>query len=1792
MGKSTCPLPATSHDMARVRQIELTSQRLASAIRLLTPHERQEDLTVLRHALKAMQQYVSACTAIKLDKSALRALSVPKTIETMCCPLQVLLASSDETSVGAAALCESLAEWPCAEIASGLCLTCLARPLLSQLLSAARATQCQVPRHERGEGAGVGGDGARGGAPPRRVAPLDASLLSRAASAGTTLACLLGNPDILRRKGACVCPAGCHQAGGRVTGSSDVERAGDLYHQDTAGGSSVWGMLLSAASSLGTCGEREVLNHQLQCGAAAAAGGAGKDPLFWAFGVLEGTLDAVYSVGGWQARRSARNMALAGSRASPWWGHQVAPAAAPSESQSKAAAGLLAFVGAAVPLCHGTRGGAQQGERGRRRGCGGEGATRWADVLAAFCGPAWGSSVRVAGLIAVAAFCAEPDGRLPRDALVGDWAPTLMLALAEELAAQVDRHLHGRQSCSQNTPVAAGEGVQAGAACAGSKGASAGLPALLRALVAIAAVPSFGPSLVDPSHDPADIRHHAPPPSPSPSRSHSKLHPPELAPSPLHLVRRTTELCCAILQKNLPSTHAHRNGIGLSNKDASNSCALSKDASNSCPRLTRSERVADRERKAETARSANRGGSSGAIPLAYLAAQALSSLLSSAELVGAVLAGGGLPALLASATESSAPPHVRQACWHAVARMCEHLASSPRDKRQHRKPAVEAGGAMDGKRGLGGECGNDRRLVGSLLGKHSAGQLVNGVGQERPAGATPDEAPCTCSGPSKWGLERAGEGGFLDGHQGVPRRDADVSSSSDVFLCDACMRHARMPEQLAVVLASYGSAMLLQPWQGALAAAARNVVADALEEGSGSQPAQMLASGCCENGLPGLLGVGDARLAAHRADPAPDEVVHEAADALLMLLTSPDERVASKATDVLAAQLAAVERHLAGASSTNQVLPVAAHIGHGGPGAVATGSTRDRNNTGPPWSVGDTDSAIASRGDPQQGKGCLMPGSPLVTSLKSSIECQFYVRMDTQVVHLLRLAAFARVPGTRDKMAQAGIPSSLRRWITSRAKSRRAQAQAATPAGAPTEAKLGGLWGEEDDDQAVLLVAALRAFVEVTAGGSDGVQDVFVTVAGNGLAKGGMEAQRWRTTHTAAPSAPTRPATCSSLESDELRQLLVELCLEDRSAGVQAWATCALQRFGIYGRPSHLGQDMAWALQDEATADVRINLSDGTALSAHQGILACRSKSLAQRLVPFPAPMPGSAESGVDGRVGQGGGEAGRGGRGGRGGGEGREGRGGGGGGEGVEGVGGGRGRGGAGGAFADNDGEAILLACAAAQPEARDRCESASADGARWQVSLRVRSEVFRPVLEYIYTGVATLDPAMMGPPPTLPIMSGGGPGWTRQISSQAGVSAAARAGWPSAARAGFAPADLATVAAVAKGCGVPSLAVLLGGRWRPQWRGEVSLEFSLAPMMDGLDGEALSDIRMEASSRDWADDPGARPKGPDSRSGRPSDLPAHRVVLSARSEYFRALFSSGMKDSIGDRVSVPASSLAELAALRRYLYTDEIRLSQSMAPNQATTSPDCDAAGPSSHQAAIGQAAPTPSLMAAPASPGTSAAPTSPVVLSERSGRTEPPWEQRAQAMTLAATRRADAADGTVCGSSARGEGPTAPLSEYVPGGDGEATPSSTSLGGNGNAYGSLGRTASSKQGPYPGGDGNTDVHLHAHAHSHARAPPLAQEPWDDGDAAHGSVMSDGITVSASSGGDMRRTGHLGLEAPVHLDGPRRVAEEENAGAQASSSEPEDSVDISPLSEGDPGATAMAILLGATAGSLLLRT
>ena len=60
---------------------------------------------------------------------------------------------------------------------------------------------------------------------------------------------------------------------------------------------------------------------------------------------------------------------------------------------------------------------------------------------------------------------------------------------------------------------------------------------------------------------------------------------------------------------------------------------------------------------------------------------------------------------------------------------------------------------------------------------------------------------------------------------------------------------------------------------------------------------------------------------------------------------------------------------------------------------------------------------------------------------------------------------------------------------------------------------------------------------------------------------------------------------------------------------------------------------------------------------------------------------------------------------------------------------------------------------------------------------------------------------------------------------------------------------------------------------------------------------------------------------------------IPAHRIILAARSTYFRTMFSSGMKEAQeGNDIIVQDTSPAAFRAMLLYLYTDELAFDDSV--------------------------------------------------------------------------------------------------------------------------------------------------------------------------------------------------------------------------------------------------------------------
>uniref|UniRef100_A0A914WNW1 BTB domain-containing protein n=1 Tax=Plectus sambesii TaxID=2011161 RepID=A0A914WNW1_9BILA len=56
---------------------------------------------------------------------------------------------------------------------------------------------------------------------------------------------------------------------------------------------------------------------------------------------------------------------------------------------------------------------------------------------------------------------------------------------------------------------------------------------------------------------------------------------------------------------------------------------------------------------------------------------------------------------------------------------------------------------------------------------------------------------------------------------------------------------------------------------------------------------------------------------------------------------------------------------------------------------------------------------------------------------------------------------------------------------------------------------------------------------------------------------------------------------------------------------------------------------------------------------------------------------------------------------------------------------------------------------------------------------------------------------------------------------------------------------------------------------------------------------------------------------------------FPAHRVILAARSEYFRAMLYGGMRETMEDEVELLETTVGSFRALLKYIYTGKISLS-----------------------------------------------------------------------------------------------------------------------------------------------------------------------------------------------------------------------------------------------------------------------
>ncbi|BBN14107.1 hypothetical protein MPTK1_6g08910 [Marchantia polymorpha subsp. ruderalis] len=116
-----------------------------------------------------------------------------------------------------------------------------------------------------------------------------------------------------------------------------------------------------------------------------------------------------------------------------------------------------------------------------------------------------------------------------------------------------------------------------------------------------------------------------------------------------------------------------------------------------------------------------------------------------------------------------------------------------------------------------------------------------------------------------------------------------------------------------------------------------------------------------------------------------------------------------------------------------------------------------------------------------------------------------------------------------------------------------------------------------------------------------------------------------------------------------------------------------------------------------------------------------------------------------------------------------------------------------------------------------------------------------------------------------------------------------------------------------VAKRCRLEPLTSLLQGK-SPIW-GKPSAPFDLSPAL-GIKGHSLADVLLRA----------AKPLGgswTEKELGALSDyVPAHRFILSARCQYFQALFRSGMRDSTQKVLEMQASKIS-ISKLLHYLYS-----------------------------------------------------------------------------------------------------------------------------------------------------------------------------------------------------------------------------------------------------------------------------
>lgn len=57
---------------------------------------------------------------------------------------------------------------------------------------------------------------------------------------------------------------------------------------------------------------------------------------------------------------------------------------------------------------------------------------------------------------------------------------------------------------------------------------------------------------------------------------------------------------------------------------------------------------------------------------------------------------------------------------------------------------------------------------------------------------------------------------------------------------------------------------------------------------------------------------------------------------------------------------------------------------------------------------------------------------------------------------------------------------------------------------------------------------------------------------------------------------------------------------------------------------------------------------------------------------------------------------------------------------------------------------------------------------------------------------------------------------------------------------------------------------------------------------------------------------------------------FPAHRIILAARSEYFRALLFGGMRESVQTDVELKGATTAAFKVLLKYVYTGRLSLSE----------------------------------------------------------------------------------------------------------------------------------------------------------------------------------------------------------------------------------------------------------------------